>query len=118
MSVPPRNNIKGPITIIGLTQNVIASLRRRRGNPVFPVAAFLDYFAALAMTSVMRKSYISFIEEIYFGFSDRVNKNHQPHPHRADQKQKAGEGRSNQNTPKQGALFHGFDQHLVRALRF
>ena len=29
---------------------VIASLRRRRGNPVFPVVAFLDCFAALAMT--------------------------------------------------------------------
>ena len=40
----------------GLTHNVIASLRRRRGNPVFPVAAFLDCFAALAMTRVMRKS--------------------------------------------------------------
>jgi hypothetical protein len=39
-----------------LTHIVIASLRRRRGNPVFPVAAYLDCFAALAMTRVMRKS--------------------------------------------------------------
>jgi hypothetical protein len=41
---------------IGLTHIVIASLRRRRGNPVFLAAAFLDCFAALAMTKVMRKS--------------------------------------------------------------
>jgi hypothetical protein len=40
---------------VGLTHNVIGSLRRRRGNPVFPLAAFLDCFAALAMTKVMRK---------------------------------------------------------------
>jgi len=40
----------------GLTHNVIASFRRRRGNPVFPVAACLDCFAALAMTRVTRKS--------------------------------------------------------------
>jgi hypothetical protein len=39
-----------------LTHIVFASLRRRRGNPVFPVAACLDCFAALAMTRVMRKS--------------------------------------------------------------
>jgi hypothetical protein len=43
-------------TFAGLTHNVIASLRRRRGNPVFPLAAFLDCFAALAMTKVLRKS--------------------------------------------------------------
>ena len=40
----------------GLTHIVIASLRRRRGNPVFLTAACLDCFAALAMTRVMRKS--------------------------------------------------------------
>jgi hypothetical protein len=40
----------------GLTHNVIASLRRRRGNPVFPVEAFLDCFAALAMTKILGKS--------------------------------------------------------------
>jgi hypothetical protein len=31
--------------------NVIANLRRRRGNPAFPLAAFLDCFSALAMTN-------------------------------------------------------------------
>jgi hypothetical protein len=41
---------------IGLTHIVIASLRRRRGNPVFPAAALLDCFAALAMTKGVRKS--------------------------------------------------------------
>jgi hypothetical protein len=44
-----------------LTHNVIASLRRRRGNPVFPVTAFLDCFAALAMTMVLCKSWGIFL---------------------------------------------------------
>jgi hypothetical protein len=42
--------------LIGLFSGTIASLRRRCGNPVFPAAACLDCFAALAMTKVVRKS--------------------------------------------------------------
>jgi hypothetical protein len=33
-----------------------------RGNPVFPVAAFLDCFAALAMTKGVRKSCSLFLK--------------------------------------------------------
>ena len=48
------------------TQNVIASLRRRRGNPVVLLAAFLDCFAALAMTGVTRKSCFLFMMMVVF----------------------------------------------------
>jgi hypothetical protein len=36
--------------------STIAILRRRIGNPVFPVAAFLDCFAALTITKDLPKS--------------------------------------------------------------